>query len=294
MCKKCKIQLVLFIGLSFILCSNNPVAHEVRELTDFEKRLVEADNTFGFKLFKEINKQDVNKNLFISPLSVSMALGMTLNGANNETQEAMENTLEFHNMTTDDINQSYKSLIQLLRNLDSKVIFQIANSIWYRQGMVFEQAFIDRNKSYFDAVVRALDFNDPGSADIINAWVDDNTHGKITEIVDKPIDPLTVMFLINAIYFKGTWTYEFDKDLTQARVRANHTATRPVRDDGVDKLATATRIHRRIALSLFRRIDGRADLALIDPLAVQVFGPMQILITFLVTGIEKQKASVAR
>ncbi|MFQ5639827.1 MAG: serpin family protein [bacterium] len=211
-------RLSFILGLTFSLlftqCAHNPVAPTARELTDLEKRLVESDNKFGFKLFKEIVKAEKDKNVFISPLSVSMALGMTLNGADGETKTAMEQTLEFAGLTTDEINQSYKSLIELLTQLDPKVAFQIANSIWSRQGRTFEQEFLDVNRTYFDALVRALDFSDPASVDVINSWVNENTNGKIKEIL-KSIDPSTVMFLINAIYFKGTWTYEFDKELTK-------------------------------------------------------------------------------
>jgi serpin B len=95
---------------------------------------------------------------------------------------------------------------------------EIANSIWIREGFEALQAFLDVNKTFFDAVVEVLDFSDPGAADIINAWVKEKTHQKIEEIVEKPIDAMTVMFLINAIYFKGTWTYEFDPDETAAEV----------------------------------------------------------------------------
>jgi len=74
---------------------------------------------------------------------------------------------------------------------------------------------VDLNRQYFDAQVSALDFDDPGSVDVINGWVNDATRGKIAEIVTPPIDPLTIMFLINAIYFKGDWTQQFDKDRTR-------------------------------------------------------------------------------
>lgn len=206
--------LILFIAVTFWACDDNPAAPEVRELTLLEKQLVESDNKFSLKLFRAVNETEQDNNLFISPLSVSMALGMTLNGANGETKQGMEETLEFAGMTTEEINQSYKSLIELLSRLDPKVIFQIANSIWYRQEYTFEREFMDVNQTYFDAVIQALDFDSPGSVDIINSWVKENTNGRIEEIVDE-IDPEIVMFLINAIYFKGTWTYEFDEELTQ-------------------------------------------------------------------------------
>ena len=188
----------------------------VRGLTIGEQQLVESSNTFGFKLLNEVVEQDGDKNIFISPLSVSMALGMTLSGADGDTYEAMKQTLELAGLTEEEINQSYASLIELLRGLDPEVTFEIANSIWYRQGFPTKQSFLDICQQYFDAVVKGLDFDDPAAVDIINNWVNESTNGKIEGIIDPPINPLTVMFLINAIYFKGTWKYKFDEQDTQS------------------------------------------------------------------------------
>jgi serpin B len=143
-----------------------------------------------------------------------MALGMTMNGADGDTWEAMQEVLELSGLTDQEINEAYESLIELLGVLDSEVIFQIANSIWYRQDILFREEFFDLAETYFDAEISGLDFSNQNTIDIINSWVDENTNGKIKEIVDE-IDPLTVMFLINAIYFKGTWTYEFDEEQTK-------------------------------------------------------------------------------
>ncbi|MGH7599250.1 MAG: serpin family protein [bacterium] len=210
--------LLLGIGMLLVSCAEHvvsPPARLVRELTVAEKRLVETDNKFGFKLFREIDRREQNKNVFVSPLSVSMALGMTYNGAHGSTEAAMRTTLELGDMTLQEINASYKSLIELLSQLDPKVKFQLANSIWYRQEYTFEPEFINLNQIYFNAVVRGLNFDDPGAAETINDWVDQNTNGKIKQIVDNPIAPELVMFLINAIYFKGIWTYQFDPQQTK-------------------------------------------------------------------------------
>jgi serpin B len=205
---------VLFIFIGLFQCSNNPFTPNIRELTIAEKGLVEADNRFGLKLFKEVvYEEDTDKNIFISPLSVSMALGMTYNGANGSTEEAMRTTLEFSDLTLEEINESYKSLIEYLVGLDPDVEFDIANSIWYYELYTFEEDFLDRCETFFNALVSGLDFNNPNAKDIINDWVSENTNGKIEEIVDN-IGADIVMFLINAIYFKGTWTYEFDENLT--------------------------------------------------------------------------------
>ncbi|MCX6832238.1 MAG: serpin family protein [candidate division Zixibacteria bacterium] len=219
MFRKAIILLILSCWMLLVQCSDKstppPTPTPVRDLTTAEKELVTSGNKFGLKLFREIVSQEGDKNVFVSPLSVAMALGMTYNGANGATQEAMQNTLELQGMSLEDVNKSYRSVIDLLRGLDSKVTFQIANSIWYRQGFEVEPTFVDLNMTYFDAVVRALDFADPSAVVTINGWVNENTHGKIDKILDE-IPDATVMYLIDAIYFKGIWKLQFDPKKTTA------------------------------------------------------------------------------
>ena len=195
--------------------SLGPIESLPRELSVAEGKLVEADNRFAFKLFREINAQEGDKNIFISPLSVGMALGMTYNGAAGSTQVAMQEALELQDMSLQEVNEAYRSLIDLLRGLDPRVEFLLANSIWYRNTLSVRQEFVDLNRQFFDAEVTALDFNDVSAAETINAWVTDKTSGRITEIVKSPIQPLTIMFLINAIYFKADWQSQFDEDNTR-------------------------------------------------------------------------------
>jgi serine protease inhibitor len=192
-----------------------PIAELPRQLSIAEGELIEADNTFAFKLFKEINEQEGDKNIFVSPLSVAMALGMTYNGAAGTTQQAMQEVLELQGMDLQEVNESYRSLIGLLRGLDQQVEFTLANSIWYRNTMTFEQDFIDLNRDYFDAEVTPIDFADPSASQTINGWVDEKTNGRIPEIVPQTIPEYIVMYLINAIYFKADWTYQFDKSRTK-------------------------------------------------------------------------------
>lgn len=208
--------LVLLLAVLIASCSVFGPEDDLvlRALTADETRLVEADNRFGLRLFRTLSADAPDANVFVSPLSVSMALGMTLNGAAGETRTAMEETLALNGLTPAQINQAYRSLIDLLRGLDPDVVFHLANSIWYREGFPVEQPFLDVNRRYFDAEVRALDFADPAAVGVINGWVDEQTRGKIEEIIDQ-IGRDVVMYLINAIYFKGTWQYEFDKADTQ-------------------------------------------------------------------------------
>jgi serine protease inhibitor len=200
----------LMAGCELFEAKDDP---ELRELSAGEKQLVESGSRFGVKLFRQVNAEAADENVFISPLSVSMALGMTLNGAREETRTAMEQALELYGLSQEEINTSYRSLIDLLVEIDPQVVFEIANSIWHRQGFAVEPAFLDVNRRHFDSEVRAEDFSDPATVDRINGWVDEKTRGRIEEIIDQ-IDADVVMYLINAIYFKGTWQYEFDKSKT--------------------------------------------------------------------------------
>ena len=201
-------------------CTDNgpgPIIDTSRDFTLEELQLIAADNAFGFDLLKAILAEESDTNLFISPLSVSMSLGMAYNGAANDTRQAMHETLHFGDLSVREINENYLSLIELLTNLDNKVTFQIANSMWCRQGYAVLDSFIQANQEYFDASFDTLDFSSQDAVTTINNWVKSKTNNKIKEIVDYPINPLTVLFLINAIYFNGTWTYEFDQEATSSR-----------------------------------------------------------------------------
>lgn len=179
-----------------------------------DARLVSASTSFGFKLYHEVARESAAKNIFISPASVALCLAMTYNGAVGETKEGMQSALEIHGLTHGELNRAYAALRSELENPDPKVQLQIANSLWARKGISFNPAFIARNKEFYGAEVTALDFGDPGAPAIINAWVKDKTKDKIDKIVDS-IDAQSVLFLINAIYFKGAWSAEFDKAKTK-------------------------------------------------------------------------------
>jgi serine protease inhibitor len=206
-------------------CSREPIAAPAparitalpRELSAAEQHLIDADNRFTFKLFRELAaRESPDSNLFVSPLSMAMALAMTYNGAAGATADGMAGALELDGMPRDAMNGSYQSLIGLLRALDARVTFDIANSIWYDVAYSFAPSFLETNRTYFDAEVRALSFGDAGAAKTINGWVNDQTRGKIPTIVPDPVPEDIVMYLINAIYFKGDWTQRFDKSLTRS------------------------------------------------------------------------------
>ncbi|MBE9007797.1 serpin family protein [Fortiea sp. LEGE XX443] len=179
-----------------------------------DTKLVNANNKFGFKLFSEILKQESSeKNIFISPSSLAIALAMTYNGASGSTQQAMSKTLELQGMSLADINSDYANLKSLLENPDANVQLNIANSLWVNKDVSLRPDFLQRNQDFYKAKVANLNFQSASALSSINNWVNDNTQGKINKIVDQ-IEPNQVLFLINAIYFKGQWSEKFDQSQT--------------------------------------------------------------------------------
>ncbi|MEA5524227.1 serpin family protein [Nodularia spumigena] len=179
-----------------------------------DAKLVDANNKFGFKLFSEIWKNHSSQdNIFVSPSSVAIALAMVYNGASGSTQQAMAKTLELQGMSLPEINSAYATLKELLENPDPQVQLTIANSLWANQEATLQPNFLQSTQEFYKAKVTNLDFKDAASANTINEWVKDSTRGKINKIVEK-IEPDQVLFLINAIYFKGKWSNQFDKSQT--------------------------------------------------------------------------------
>ncbi len=174
---------------------------------------IKQDNTFAFDLFKEVYQTNKTENVFISPLSVSMALSMTLNGAKGETLEEIKNALRISNFSVDEINEYCKILREALLKVDPSTEFAIANSIWYREGFPVENYFLHVNREFFNAEVNESDFLNPETLNRINKWCADNTKNKIPQIIESIPDE-AIMYLINAVYFKGIWKSQFDKENT--------------------------------------------------------------------------------
>ena len=203
--------------IALILCAGLAVTRSRSESKGLQKpvdsRLTAATTRFSFKLYKQI-REPRSQNTFVSPASVMLALAMTYNGADGTTREAMAKTLEVDGMSLDEVNRAFGDLKSALTPNDPKVQLTIANSLWARNGFTMKPAFIERNKQHYGAEVTNLDFGSPAATDTINSWVKKNTGGKIEKIVDQIRDG-EVLFLINAIYFKGQWSVEFKKENTQ-------------------------------------------------------------------------------
>lgn len=175
---------------------------------------VEKDNAFAFDLLRTTRKHATEGNVFISPLSVSMALNMTLNGAAGTTADEMKAALRETGYAMEDINEYSRSLREALLRVDPSTTIGIANSIWYRQEESVKEPFILANRTHYDAEVRAVDFSSPATLPAINGWCAKKTNNKITEVLDN-IPENAFMYLINAVYFKGIWVTQFKKSDTK-------------------------------------------------------------------------------
>jgi serpin B len=179
-----------------------------------ETQVAGASNNFGLALLQKLRPGADDSNLLVSPLSVSMALGMAMNGARNETLAAMQQTLGFGNLSEADINAAYRGLLKQLENRDPKVEFTIANSVWHERTFNVHAPFLTAAQQHFNAHVAALDFLSPSAPGTINGWVSERTGGRIKDLIQS-IDPMEKLFLVNAMYFKAPWTTPFEKALTR-------------------------------------------------------------------------------
>ncbi len=186
------------------------------EVSDDMGELVSSSNTFGINVFQQLVEQNISENIFMSPTSLAMALSMTYNGADGDTQEAMARALELHGMSLEEVNQASAALMERLRNLGEDIHLDMANSLWAREGEEFGADFLKRNEEFYGAKISTLDFSDPKAPSIIDAWVKEKTGGKIEKIVEQ-IPGGIILYLIDAVYFKGAWAVKFDRQYTRER-----------------------------------------------------------------------------
>ncbi|MDE2982468.1 MAG: serpin family protein [Gemmatimonadota bacterium] len=187
--------------------SDDEITQLPRALSAAETEVIGASTRFAFDLLAQANSPGAN--LFLSPLSASMALGMTMNGAAGETWNQMRDVLGFGSLAEEEINAAYASLLELLVGLDPSVETALGNSVWTRQGFPVHADFLAAVRDPFGAEVAELDFASPSASVRINEWVKAATNGRIEDVVPAVIPPAVVMYLINAIYFKAPWTFRF-------------------------------------------------------------------------------------
>lgn len=189
------------------------------DLRSSETEMMSSDQSFAFNLLANVYTEelaDEDNSFMISPLSLSMALSMTMNGAEGETKSAIQETLKLKGFTSDEINNYYKKLRVALLKTDPSTKLSIANSLWTNQNVLIKDEFVRKNNEFFNSSVRSVNFSDTKTVREINNWVSSNTNGLIEKVIDNT-NPEDLMYLINAIYFKGIWTSEFNKNNTHQK-----------------------------------------------------------------------------
>lgn len=189
------------------------------DLRSAEAEMVNSDQSFAFNFLSNVYAEelsDEDNSFMISPLSLSMALAMTMNGAEGETKSVIQETLKLKGFTSDEINNYYKKLKEALLATDPSTRLSIANSIWTNHNVSIKDEFVRKNREFFNSSVQSVNFGDSKTAGRINDWASKNTNGLIDKVIDatKPED---LMYLLNAIYFKGIWTSEFKKSNTHKK-----------------------------------------------------------------------------
>lgn len=207
------------VFISFLLClvllMTTIGCDEAVEQIDLsvDESLARANRSFAFDMLRMLNEEGEH-NLFYSPLSISMALSMALNGAKGETRDEMLQALSYQGLEMEIINASYAEYQRYLdQNLGTTELY-LKNSIWIRTGETLNQEFLDIISNDYLAQSEYLEFSDPGAADVMNGWIEEATKGKIKDMLTPPLPADAVLYLINAIYFKGDWAQQFDEDLT--------------------------------------------------------------------------------
>jgi serine protease inhibitor len=199
--------MLLWVALGCSSTSPSPLGEEVKISENFASRT----DDFAFDFFKRLNDEEPSdKNVFVSPLSLHMALGMLLNGANGQTADEIQKTLKLNGISLADANATYLKLIEGLPKTDPKVTLGLANSVWNRNTFQPETDFVNILKNSFKADASQFSGSD---ATPLNTWASDKTNGKIKKVLDN-IEPQMVLFLMNALYFKGDWTTSFDEQKT--------------------------------------------------------------------------------
>jgi len=176
-----------------------------------QKEVIDSANRFAFDLFSPIlDEAKGDENILISPFSISSALSMTLNGASGETLEAMKKALRVEGKTLEQINDTYLMLMTQMVPVDERVVLEIANSVWVEKRLSVKQKFMTDVQNWYKAEAQGIDVLNPDAVKIVNDWIADMTHDKITDMLDY-LDPDLAMLLINAVYFNGKWRNQFDK-----------------------------------------------------------------------------------
>jgi serpin B len=207
-----KMMVLMVVGFIFfflVLTHTDAIASE--------EEIVEGNTAFALDLYKQLSHEA--DNLFFSPYSLSTALAMTYAGARGDTETQMAKTLHF-SLPQDSLHPAFASLTEHVKAIESKgdVALNVANALWIQQDFELLDTFLQSLETYYDAQPFQVNFKQ-AYEDVrnkINQWVEKQTQAKIKNLLAPgTLNDLTRLVLTNAIYFKGNWTTQFDKKLTQ-------------------------------------------------------------------------------
>jgi serpin B len=211
--------LILLFALTLPSCHkdiSSPTSKTL-DLPPNSDEVITAGNNFAINFFQTVLQKDLsdNTNKLISPLSIYTALSMVYNGAAATTKDSMAKAMALAGIPAPRLNALIKALIEQMPHEDSKVQLSIANSIWYAQNRIQPKpAFLDTIRRDFAATMQAVDFTNPSAVKAINSWAAQQTHDKIPSILDRTSGD-DLMYLVNAIYFNGSWKYSFKTEDTR-------------------------------------------------------------------------------
>ena len=204
-------SIIIIIAVGIMSCSFNPVKEN-----NGLQIVVKGNTAFGLDVYQEL--KDEEGNVFYSPYSISTALAMTYAGARGQTEKEMVEVLHF-SLVQEPLHSSFSKLLSELNAIQDKgyLKLSIANSLWVQEGYRFLDSFFAVNKKYYGAGLYFVDFeNQPETArKTINALVEEKTEDKIKDLIQNNVlTTFTRLILCNAVYFKGEWLHQFEKERT--------------------------------------------------------------------------------
>ena len=182
-------------------------------LTKSQQAVAASGDAFALNFLKASTQACPDKNLFLSPMSVSMLSCMLANGAQGDTYAEIVKALGMDGYTIDQVNDCYTTLVASLLRADRSVSLSLANSIWAAEGLDVRASFKRQMTSVYQADTYTVDFSEGNTLKTINDWCSKKTSGLIPRMFED-IDSQVQMILINALYFKGDWKVQFPKDQT--------------------------------------------------------------------------------
>ena len=201
------------VMLAMVLMNGLLTFGQVSAPTSLQGKMADNNNDFACKLFRTINEQKKGSTI-VSPISVSYVLGMLNEGADGETRQQITDVLGLGG-SVQEINKYFKKMMGDAQSVDPSVKLKNANCIYFKLGMTINPKFKADMQNYYNAHVEAINFNSSSILNKINNWCKTHTDGMIPELLKKgELLPNRRMYLLNAVYFKASWTDQFDPEST--------------------------------------------------------------------------------